>query len=252
MMKMVRQYRGKSLTEDWEFFWRGLRVDMFRIIPLFFICLITTSCSVSHERAMDSLKQSTTHYISVEEFKYEPIPDKGIDFALDESSDSFIFQSGKSYYKAFILPTRNDSYYIIVRSYCLGDHIKMGHIFYPHLILLDEKFAEIAQSDFVGSWKKVAFGEGPSVQWGGPRIMLEGSLFVDCLQARYLIVFTTDRLLDSTTPREILDILYLPLYFPPYYMNIPIPTGYVTLQIKHSAFGVLHVEIADKPLPVKE
>ena len=222
---------------------------IFRIILL---CLIAASCSVSHKQAMDSLKQSTIHYGSVEEFKYEPIPDKGIDFALDESSDSFIFQSGKSYYKAFLLPKRNDSYYIIVRSYCLGDHIKIAHIFYPHLILLDEKFTEIAQSDFVGSWKKVAFGEGPSVHWGGPRIMLEDNLFVDCLQARYLIVSTTDKLLDSTTPRRIFNLEFIPLIVPPYFIWIPIPTGHRTLQIKHSPFGIFHIEIADKPLPVKE
>ncbi len=223
---------------------------MFRIIPLCLILLITTSCFTHYKEAVNSLRGSMVCCGSMTEFKYEPIlKEKGLTFKIDDSSSAYMFESGKSFFRAFALPKRDSPYYVNVKSFGLGGHIREAHIFYPQLSLLDEKYILLKQSgpaDF--SLKKAGLMEMVSISWTALRVKFEGSIFVDSPQARYIVIFTTDHLLNSSSPFSTLRAI--PIIFPGFVTVLP--AGMETERIAHSPFGLLHIAISDKPSPVSE
>jgi hypothetical protein len=227
-----------------------LRIDGgFRI----FLCLtllLTTSCAVNYEKAMNHLIQSKDCCGSMAEFDYESIPGiEGITFKIDESSPAFVFQSGKSLFKAFQLPRVEAPYYIQVKSFGLGEHISKAHIFYPQLALLSDNFDVLKQSDaHEFSLKKGGLGETASISWTALPIKVEGSLFVDNPRAKYVVIFTNKKLLDSSS--SFTTVSYIPLILPG--VAGVLPAGKKSVPIPHSPFGMLHIKIADKPLLAAE
>jgi len=223
---------------------------MLRIIPLCLIMLITTSCFVDYKTAVDSLKESAVCCGSLAEFKYEPIPKEGvISFKIDKSSAAFMFQSGKSYFKAFALPMREGPYYLHIKSFGLGEQIRDAHIFYPQVALLDEQFTVLKQSDSADfSLKKAGPAETASVSWTALPIKVEGSFLVENPQTKHIVLFTSDKLLAASSP--FLTMSTLPVILPG--IVTALPAGQERVRIRHSPFGMLHIEIADKPLPVAD
>lgn len=216
---------------------------MIGLAPFFAVLLAIASCAtmVTHEKAVDSLRNSRICCESMAQFEYAPMSEgEGASFALDESSSAFGFTTGKSYFKAFRLPVRKLPYRIRIRSFALGEHIDKAHIFYPQVAVLDDRFAMVGQStsgDFLLSktgLKKEAAGE----TWGLP-VKLEGNLLVNDPSARYLLVYTTGQLLSGSSPYETQRAV--PIFAPG--MVTALPGGKDTIFIKHSPFGLLHVEI---------
>ena len=220
---------------------------MLRMIPLCLILLITTTCAVHYKKAVDSLRESKECCRSMAEFKYEPIPEgEGINYKIDESSPAFVFQSGKSFFKALTLPKKDSPYYIHVKSFGLGEQIRDAHIFYPQLALLDEKFNILKQSDPAdSSLKKAGVAETASISWTALPVKFEGSFFIDSPNARYIVIFTTEKLLNSSSP--FLTTRTVPMVLPG--ATGAIPLGNETVYIPHSPFGILHIRIVNKPLP---
>lgn len=152
---------------------------------------------------------------------------------------AFNFESGKSYFKAFRLPELSLPYNIKITSYALGDTIREAHIFYPRVALLDEYYAVIWQSapaDFEIS--RMGFGETASATGGLP-VKLEGTVVVDSPNQMYALIYTTRQLMDTTTPYITLQTV--PVIVPG--LVTVIPTGKQVVQIRHSPFGLLRVEI---------
>lgn len=80
----------------------------------------------------------------MKEFKYEKLNiTDSRSFDLNEGSKYFLFTTGKSYFKAFEIPQDGYPFHLLIKSYMLGEHITEGHIFYPYLIILNEKFKVI-------------------------------------------------------------------------------------------------------------
>jgi maltose operon protein len=204
--------------------------------------MAVASCAtmVSHERAVNSLRSARVCCESVAQFGYEDLGESGgVSFKLDEASDAFDFQTGKSYFKAFRLPQRELPYRISVRSLALGEHIKEAHIFYPQVAVLDDRFAVVGQSD-PGDFSlgKAGVGEAAAETWGLP-VKLEGSVLVDNASAKYVVVFTTQEMMSGASPYEARWVV--PVIVPG--VVTAIPGGKETVSIRHSPVGLLHMEI---------
>jgi len=223
---------------------------MLRMIPWCLMVAIMMSCAVHYQKAVDSLKGSMVCCGSMAEFNYEPIPkEDAVNVTIDQSSAAFTFPSGKSFFKAFALPKREGSYYIHVKSFGLGEQIRDAHVFYPQALLLDDKFIVLKQSDPADfSLKKAGPAETASVSWTALPIKVQGSVFVDGPQARYIVLFTTEKLLASSS--LFVTMSTLPVILPG--IVTVLPGGRERVRIRHSPFGMLHINIADKPLPVTE
>jgi hypothetical protein len=218
-----------------------------------FLCLtllVTTSCAVNYEKAVNHLIQSKDCCGSMAEFNYEPLPlTEGITFKIDESSPAFVFQSGKSLFKAFQLPQVEAPYYLQVKSFGLGEQISKAHIFYPQLALLDDNFDVLKQSDLHEfSLRRGGLWETASISWTAVPIKVEGSLFVDNSRAKYVIVFTNEKMLDASS--SFTTVSSIPFILPG--VVGVLPAGKKTVRIPHSPFGMLHIKIADKPLLAAE
>lgn len=217
-------------------------------VALVLVGVMSCATMVSHESAVESLRSARSCCDSIGHFKYDQLTEEnGVSFNLDASSTAFEFPSGKSYFKAFRLPEKIPPYQIEITSWALGEHVDKAHIFYPQVMILDADFASVTQSvpgDFVLS--KADYGETASETWGLP-IKLEGSVQVDDPNAKYLLVFTTRELMMQVSPY--LARQAVPIILPGVVTAIPGPEE--TVYIRHSAFGLLHVEVmpvdADNP-----
>ena len=150
---------------------------VFRLIPLVsaFMAIVSCAYMVSHEKAVDRLGKARNCCESIAQFRYDQLTEgKGVKFNLDETTDAFNFETGKSYFKAFRLPDKAVPYGLRIRSFAMGEQLYQAHIFYPQIALLDEHFAIIRQSnarDFLLS--KAGFVEIMSENWG-LQLKLEG------------------------------------------------------------------------------
>lgn len=216
---------------------------IFRMVFLFLVLTSIMSCStmVSYENAVASLRSARSCCNSIEQFKYGHLTEaEGISFNLDASSEAFDFSSGKSYFKTFQLPEKAPPYYIKVTSWALGDQINKAHIFYPQVALLDSGFSIVIEStpaDFVLS--KAGVGETVSETWGLP-VKLDGSILVENPSVKFVLVYSTQKLMASESPYIARQAI--PIIVPGVVTVIPGPEE--TVFIRHSPFGLLHIEIA--------
>lgn len=216
---------------------------IFRMVFLFLFLTSIMSCAtmVSYENAVDSLRSARSCCNSIEQLKYGHLTEaEGISFNLDASSEAFDFPSGKSYFKAFQVTEKVTPYHIIIISWALGEHINKAHIYYPQVALLDSNFRIVRQSapgDFVLS--KAGVGETVSETWGLP-VKLEGSILVDDPSVKFVLVYTTQELMTSASPYIARQAI--PIIVPGVVTAIPGPEE--TVFIRHSPFGLLHIEIA--------
>jgi maltose operon protein len=222
---------------------RGKTCNYLILSLIFFIA----SCAATHQQAVQSLRDAKVCCQSMAGFQYEPLPEgKRVDFQLDASSPAFRFESGKSFFKAFSLPKKQVPYYVRIRSFGLGETIKAAHIFYPQLALLDEHYRVVAKNDpgavFV---KKAGMTETASVSWTALGIKFDDALQVDNPDARYVVVYTTDEMLEAVSPYSTVQIV--PVIIPGIVTAVPI--GKEAVLIPHSPHGILSIEVTDKPLP---
>ena len=220
---------------------------MLRTIFLIFVLLLISSCAamVTHQTAINSLMDATPCCTSMAEFRYVPLSlDEPINFRLDKNSESFVFPTGKSYFKAFSLPNKKTPYRIRIKSFALGETIDKAHIFYPQLALLNSRFIVIKQSDPRDfTLMKAGMSETASVNWGLLMLKLDGSILDDISDARYLVVYTTKELMGKTSGHMAKQIQPIPVPIPRGIMTGALPEGEVPVNIPHSPFGWLSVMI---------
>lgn len=220
---------------------------IFQSIAITITLLLISSCAamVTYRKAVDSFIDSTPCCASMAEFKYEPLPsEEPVTFRLDEKSDSFVFPSGKSYFKAFQLPKKEVPYRIQVKSFALGETIDKAHIFYPQVALLDGGFTIVKQNepdDF--TLKKAGLKETASVSWGLLMLKLEGSMLVDIADAKYLLIYTTKELLLKTSEHTVQRIQPIPFPIPGGMLIGAVPTHKEPVAIPRSPFGWISLKV---------
>jgi maltose operon protein len=220
---------------------RGLACNCLILALVLFIA----SCAATHQQAMDSLRDATECCQSMADFRYEPLPEgKRVDLQLNASSPAFRFESGKSFFKAFSLPEKRLPYYVRIKSFALGETIKTAHIFYPQAALLDEHYRMVAKNDPAAVFvTKAGIAETASVSWTALGIKFEDALPVNQPDARYVVIYTTDEMLKTVSPYATVRIV--PVILPGLVTALPADREMVL--IPHSPYGVLSIEVTDKP-----
>jgi hypothetical protein len=210
----------------------------FRRIVLFAIILLVSCAPVSYQDANEILNRSKSCCTSIAQFTFEQLPeDEVVSFNLDETSDAFVFETGKSYFRLFQLPAKAVPYSIKIRSFVIGQSIADSYVFYPQIALLDDDFVIVSQSspnDFTFTETKL-FGE----TWDIP-LKIEGYVPIKSSDIKYVLIFTTNQLMSGAVEHETRQIL--PIIVPGIVSAVPV--GKKTFLIRHYPFGHLKIETA--------
>jgi maltose operon protein len=177
-------------------------ITLNRIIVIVWFMVIVSGCSVPYVRTISQYQNAAICCGSMDKFSFEVLEIGDTkSFDLSETSPAYQFLTGKSYFKAFLLPLSSYPYVVTIRSYMLGGNIDSAYIFFPQVITLDENY-EIIRSTDPRNFKlqKAGFFETAGETWG-LMYKLEGeiSFSKDNETEKYLIVLTTDELLQTKT-----------------------------------------------------
>lgn len=165
-------------------------------------------------------------------------------FDLNERSPAYQFLTGKSYFKAFLLPQSSYPYVITVTSYMLGDNFDSAYILFPQTITLNEDYKLIRSSDPNNvRLLKAGFFETAKETWGlMHKLVVELHFEESNKLEKYLIVLTTNELLGAKTSLSTLRVV--PIVWPGVVGAIPIGTKEVL--IPHSPVGRINVSLRSK------
>jgi hypothetical protein len=154
---------------------------------------------------------------SISEFVFEKAQigySKSFDL-VGGKSPAYQFETGKSYFKAFLLPQKDCPYKVRILSYQVGDSYR-PYVFFPHILTLDENFTVIRSTDPQTFRFKTS---GMIERIKNPHTLkykLEGKIcFTEKNSAeKYLIVLTTEELILATTPLSVKQTKGLPYHHP--------------------------------------
>ncbi len=135
------------------------------------------------------LQFAKTKHKDLSEFKYIEMNQGSLTAKtrrMDISQDSYIFDSGKSYYIAFELPEFKRPYDIKTYTY-INPGKTPNPFFYPKILLLDRKFAPIRLVDTNTRMVPYEF------------LILSGSVHINNSREKYAILLTTDEVMRSST-----------------------------------------------------
>ena len=115
---------------------------------------------------------------------------------IDRSSPAFVFDGGKSYFKAFSLPVAGKSYFVIVSSHFVDKEKRSGtpYIFSPVVMFLDADYrvTRKAEKGFVNP-----VNSGNSMNQA--TLEVEIAINPRAANERFMVVYTTKALLNQMT-----------------------------------------------------
>ena len=212
-----------------------------RLSSLAIALCLAAACATPRESVVESFAAAPNCCRAMSEFRFERLNlGDTVRFDLGAGSPAFAFETGKSYFRAFALPDAR-GYSVRVRSFMIGDQIDKAYLFFPHVVTLDAGYRvsrTMAPAAF--ELRKAGFGETAKGTWGLPW-KLEGTLRFDVENAdeRYLVVLTTDALLERSTSTETLRIV--PIILPG--IVTAIPTRREMVAVPHAPAGHLNVSV---------
>jgi len=182
-----------------------------------FLCaaLFVQACAKPYSGVVRQYREAPPCCASLAELPVEPLQlsDKN-SFDLADNSPAFRFETGKSYFRAFTLPQGPYPYRVTVRSFLVGSYLKSAYIFYPQLLTLDAN-RKVVRATGPGTFNIEHGGLLEAMQEAeGLRYLLEGGLtFTEgSRDERYLVVLTTDELLQGRTSVPTGGEMFLPGY----------------------------------------
>ncbi len=211
------------------------------------------ACSTSYGTAVRQFREVPACCTSLAELPLQSIRmgDKE-SFELGEGAPAFRFETGKSYFRAFALPQGPYPYRVTVSSFLMGNRLKSAYLFSPQLITIDER-RRVVRTPGPGSFTLGRAGLIETVQeTGGLGYKLEGGLTftADNRDERYLVVLTTDELLQGKTPVSTAGSV--PMFLPAYGRTAPSPAN--EAEVPHAPMGKVAVSVApivsEKPVDV--
>lgn len=214
-------------------------------VAVFVIALsLAAGCATPRESVLESFAAAPICCRAMSEFRFEPLnAGATVRFDLGAGSPAFVFETGKSYFRAFALPDATRGYSVRIRSFMMGDHIDRAYLFFPHVITLDDRFGVVrTMAPEAFELAKGGFAEIAKETWGLPW-KLEAALRFDTGNAgeRYLVVLTTEALLARGTSTETLRIM--PIILPG--IVTAIPTHKERVAVPHAPAGHLSVSVTD-------
>jgi len=178
----------------------------------------------------------------MKDFKFETIMiGDSKSFVLNETSPAYLFDTGKSFFKAFALPQFSYPYHVFVKSYMLGQSPETWYIFFPKVITLNKDFEVVRSTDFRSFQFQRAGVMETAKETFGVMYKIEGHIsFTEENNAeRYLIILTTEELLGAKT--------YLvmgkstPIVLSGYVTAVP--TGSKVTAVPHSPSGRINISV---------
>jgi maltose operon periplasmic protein len=117
-------------------------------------------------------------------------------FTIDQSSPAFMFDSGKSYFKAFSLPTAGKSYFIIVSSYFVDkeERSEEPYIFSPVVMFLDADYRVTRKVD---TGIVIPINSGNSMNHTS--LDIEIAMNPRTADEKFMVIYTTTALLKQAT-----------------------------------------------------
>jgi hypothetical protein len=183
----------------------GLAVAAVRLFVLLAFPLALAGCGPRLLQMRATLADAPVCCKRVDQIAYAPLP-PGDSRTLSIGPPAFRFDGGKSYFSAWALPPLQAPARLLVESYLQVVAISMSeeerYLFAPQLLLLDERFATVAQVPLrARRLMYVPFTEFATT--GGLGWKLALSVDVEAGSGvRYAIVHTTDALLAGDTPMD--------------------------------------------------
>jgi len=132
-----------------------------------------------------------------EQFYFQPLKLGATEsFTIDRSSTAFLFDGGKSYFKAFSLPVAGKPYFVIVSSYFVDKEKRSGepYIFSPVVMFLDADYRVTRKVD---NGIVIPINAGNSMN----QATLEMEIAMNPREAneRFMIIYTTAALINQAT-----------------------------------------------------
>lgn len=223
------------------------RIQTALIDKILLMCLtiLVSGCSVPYTKTITQYQNAAICCASIDKFSFETLQiGDSKSFDLNERSPAYQFFTGKSYFKAFLLPQSSYPYVITVTSYMLGDNIDSAYILFPQIITLNEDYKLIRSSDPNNvRLLKAGFSETAKETWGLMyKLVVELHFEESNKLERYLIVLTTKELLGAKTSLSTLRVV--PIVWPGVVGAIPVGTKEVL--IPHSPAGRINVSLRSK------
>lgn len=178
---------------------RTLAKSAFTLIS---ILIISSGCGTSLKKVMKSYQEALPCCESMKDFKFETIViGDSKSFDLGERSPAYLFDTGKSFFKAFALPQLSYPYHVSIRSYMLGQTRDSWYIFFPQIVTLNQDFELVRSTDSRSFQSKRAGFIETAKETFAMMYKLEGKIsFAEVNRnEKYLIILTTDELLRAQT-----------------------------------------------------
>lgn len=209
------------------------------IQALLLATIVVSGCSPRYSTIISRYEQASVCCQSIKDFRFESIQHgDSIEFKLDEESPAFVFNTGKSFFKAFTMPAYNYPYRINIHSYIQGQYIELAHIFIPQIIFLNDRheITRVVNASIFSAKKN------PISETSGLRFKVEGHIDIshDNKDERYFIVMTSQEHLKGKTQFSMMQSI--PLMIVPGSI-IPLPTGEKAVLIPNSPFGKLKIDL---------
>jgi hypothetical protein len=214
---------------------------------ILFLCaaLFVQACAKPYSGVLRQYREASPCCASLAELPVEPLQlGDTKSFDLADNSPAFRFETGKSYFRAFTLPQGPYPYRVTVRSYLVGGYLKSAYLFYPQLLTLDAN-RKVVRATGPGTFSLEQAGLLEAMQEAeGLRYLLAGGVtFTEgSHDERYLIILTTDELLQGRTSVPTGGELFLPGYDGPVTAKREVlvphaPSGRVTVALAPLASG---------------
>lgn len=208
-------------------------------LAIILVCILgAAACAVPYADVMKDLEGAEPCCTALAGLPFQQL-DQGQEkrTELDGNSPVFLFPSGKSRFAAFELPPFTSPYRIVIESFMMGDTVERGYIFFPHLLTLD------SGRRIMRSFGRDLFAlrkAGMFETWSVP-YKLAGTLEMreDSGSERYLVVLTTDELLQART--SITTMRVVPLILPG--VVSALPAGTEEKFIRHAPVGKLRIRL---------
>lgn len=228
---------------------------IFKSLSVILISLVLTSCAKHYKDTLEVYNLSNDTYSSMNQFNYEEINvNDSKSFDLNEKSDLFTFETGKSYFKAFKLPNKSYPYYLKIKSFLLDDGTGKPYVFSPYIITLDEDY-RIVRSNVPNllRYKKAGLVKTlKNEKWLSRSIVdrvLEGEItFEKKLKEKYLIILTTPQQIKEklyVKEKNFVSLGFIVLPYGKKRDTVPVsPMGYINISL--SATAPKHYVIIDR------
>jgi hypothetical protein len=204
-------------------------------------CAVLALCSgcdpsVNIKSSLAAYRNAQPGYASLAELPFDKLDlPSEVSFSIDEQSPVYEFGTlGKSYVKAFELPSVSGDYRLVVRSYVVRDGLLKGVMFVPLVTFLD------ANKSPIGSSTRGNLALLPSTLFDeptDPQRFQFATMITARSPARYIVIHTSRDLIElgaSNPPVQLAAATSVPIF-------IPMPSG--PARMPGSSVGYLKVRI---------